>query len=84
MLLVLYRVTGENQDVIQVHEHKPVEHVPKDIINQSLENCRGICESEGHHQIFEVSKGGVERRLPLISLLDADEVISISQVELGE
>ena len=38
--------SGKKQDVVKVHEHKPVKHVPKHVINQSLEISGGVGESK--------------------------------------
>lgn len=47
-------------------------------------NCRDICESKGHDKIFEMTKGNIESNFPFITFPDEDEVISITEVQLGE
>ena len=79
---MLLLVTRKNQDIIQVDEDKLVQHIPEQVVDQSLEDSVG--QTKGHHQIFIMSCWCVEGRLPLISLPDADQMISFPQVELGE
>lgn len=38
VLFVRPLIGGENQDIVQVDEHKVVEHISENIINQSLEH----------------------------------------------
>ena len=78
---VLQRL-GKNQNVIQINKHKKVNHVTQNIIYQGLKNSWGISESKGHHLVFIVSRGGVKSCLPLFTLSDGNEVISIAKVQL--
>ena len=82
MLAVLVTRLGKNQNVIQINKHKKVNHVTQNIIYQGLKNSWGISESKGHHLVLIVSRGGVKSCLPLITLSDANEVISIAKVQL--
>ena len=75
---------GKNQDVVEIDENLPVEHVAEYVIDQGLEDSRRIGEAEWHDQILVVACRGVEGGLPLISLPDADEVVGVAQVQLGE
>ena len=74
----------ENIRMSSKYEDKPIKHVPEHIVDQGLEDCRGIGEAKGHHQVFVMPSGSVECSLPLIPLSDADEVVSIAKVKLGE
>lgn len=73
---------GEDENVFQVHKHKAIEEISEYIINQCLENCWGISESE--YQVFKVAQGSVKSSLPLITFSDSNQVIGISQVQLCE
>ena len=42
MGLVLFRTLGEDEDVIQVDEGESVDHVPEDVIDEGLEDGRGV------------------------------------------
>ena len=59
---------GEDEDVINVDEDKPVQHVTENIIHQSLEHSRGVGEAKGHDQIFVVAAGRVEGGISLVPL----------------
>uniref|UniRef100_A0A6Q2XA13 non-specific serine/threonine protein kinase n=1 Tax=Esox lucius TaxID=8010 RepID=A0A6Q2XA13_ESOLU len=83
VLDVFGRCFGEYQDVVQVDEHKTPQHVPQHVVNQALEHCRRVGQSEGHNQIFKVAKGGVESRQPFIPLPDPDQMVGVTQVQFG-
>ncbi|XP_070304212.1 uncharacterized protein [Salvelinus sp. IW2-2015] len=55
---------AEDEDVINVDEDEPVQHVAENVIHQSLEHGRGVGEAKGHDQIFVVAAGRVEGGLP--------------------
>lgn len=38
----------ENEDVVQVNDDKLVQHVPKDVIYEMLDGCRGIAQPQWH------------------------------------
>lgn len=48
-------VSGEDQNVIYVHKHKPVEEISEDVLHQGLKHGLGVCESEGHDQLVKMS-----------------------------
>lgn len=43
-----------------------------------------VHETEWHNQIFKMTEGSVECSFSLIPLFDPDEVVGVSEVELGE
>ena len=69
--------------IIQVYYYGDVNHVGKDVVHEPLETCRGIGEPLGHHQSLERPVLGLEGGLPFIAIGDADEVVGMSQVNLG-
>ncbi len=75
---------GEDQDVIQIDENEPVDHVTEDVVDQGLEHSRSVGQPAGHNQVFKVSKGGVEGCFPFVSLADTDKVVCTAQVQFGE
>ena len=77
MLMLGFR---EDQNVIEVDEDKLVEHVSEHIVNQGLENSRGIGEAEGHYQVLMMPRRSVKGRFPLISLSDLDQMVGIAKV----
>ena len=56
----------------------------EDVVHHSLERSWGVRESEEHHGRFEHSIWGFERGFPFIALLDANVVVSPSDVEFGK
>ena len=54
------------------------------VIDECLEDCRGVGQTEGHHQVLVMTCRGVEGRLPLVSVSVANQMVSIPKVELGE
>ena len=72
--------TGENQNIVQVHKNKMINHVPETVIDQGLEHGWSISQAERHYLVLVVPRRGVEGRLPLVPLPDADQVVGISQV----
>ncbi len=53
MLLVFLGVLGVYENVVQVHYNGDIEHVQKDIIDETLESCWSIGKSKRHNQPFE-------------------------------
>lgn len=81
---VLLGITRENQDGFQVDEGTPVAKVLKDIICQGLEDHQGLGEAKDHDNIFEIPEGCVEGGLQLIPLLNPDQTVGVTQVQLDE
>lgn len=81
---VIVGVVGEDQDVVEIDENLDVEEVSEDIVHEVLKCGRGVHEAEGHDETLEVSISSAEGSLPLVTLFDADEVVSTAKVELGE
>jgi hypothetical protein len=71
-----------NEDVIEVDKHKLVQHVSYHIIEQGLEHCESIGQSERHHQVLLVPASHVKGRLPLISF--PNQMVGVPKVQLGE
>ena len=80
---VLLRIIGVYQDIIQVYYYGDVNHVGEDVVHEPLETCRGIGEPLRHHQPLERPVPGPESGLPFIAIGNADEVVGMSQVDLG-
>lgn len=49
-----------------------------------LEAGRSIAQAKGHYQVFEVAEYGIEGSLPLISLIDSNQVVGPPQIYFGE
>ena len=63
---------GVDEDVIHVtYDFASINELTKDIVHHCLECCRGVAQSKEHDSWFEQSPVGLERSLPLITLLDS-------------
>ena len=80
---VLLRIVRVYQDIIQVYYYGDVNHVGEDVVHEPLETCQGIGEPLGHHQLLKRPIPGLEGGLPFVAIGDADEVVGMSQVNLG-
>ena len=80
---VLLRIIGVYQDIIQVYYYGDVNHFSKDVVHEPLETRQGIGEPLGHHQPLERPVLGPEGGLPFVAIGDVDEVVGMSQVDLG-
>src|SRR4030081_2938128 len=80
---VIFRVVRVNEDVIEVGDDRNVEHVAKYVVDETLKSGESIGEAEGHDEPFERTVSGAEGGFPFISFSDPDEVISVSEVDLG-
>lgn len=54
------------------------------LIHISLEGAGGITQTEGHHQVFELSEASVECRLPLMAFCHTDLIKGCNDVQLSE
>ena len=81
-LLVMFQCFRENQDIVQVDSDLVIDDkILEDFVHHGLECCRGIGEAKKHNKRFKQSSGGSESGFPLITFLNADIVISPSNVE---
>ena len=80
---VLLQIIEVYQDIIQVYYYGDVNHVGEYVIHEPLETCQGIGEPLRHHQPLERPVPGPESGLPFIAISDVDEVVGMSQVNLG-
>lgn len=66
---------GIDENVIQVDHQKTAQKLMENVIDEVLEDCRGICQSKRHHQVFVVPLRGVKGCLPLIPSTDMFKII---------
>ena len=83
--LALLQYLSKYEDIVHVNDEPSFcNHVPEGGFHEGLEGGWGIALPEEHDQRFIEAIGGSECGLPFISFLDADVVISPSNVHLGE
>ena len=80
---MLLRIVGVYQDVVQVYNYGDVNHIGEDVVHEPLETHRGVGEPLGHHKPLERPVLGLEGGFPFITIGDTDEVVGLSQVNLG-
>ena len=80
MLLQIIKVY---QDVIQVYNYEDVNHISKNVVHEPLETRWGIGEPLGHYKPLKRPISGLEGGFPFAAISDTDEVVGMSQVDLG-
>ncbi len=73
-----------DQDVVYVDNHTLIQEVFEKFMNKWLENWRCIGKPIWHNQVLVVPPDGEKSPLPFIALLDSDEILGRSEVQLGE
>ena len=78
-------VRGEDKEVVHIDD-KPsfCNHVSEEVVHEPLERCWGISKSKEHHSWFEEAFMCDEGSLPLVTIFDANIVVSPVDVKLGE
>ena len=84
MVIVLFLVARENENIINIDNAYHIQQVAEDVLDEPLENAGGVREAEGHDRVFEESEVRTERSLPLVALTDAYEVERTLEVDDGE
>lgn len=77
------QVRREDENIIVIHKHKDIKHVPQNIIDQCLKHSKSILKPKGNHKGLVVSTG-VFKHCPFIPLANCDKLVSISEVPLGK
>ena len=49
VITMLREVVRVDQDVVQIHDYRDINHIGEDIIHEPLESGQGIHEPFGHH-----------------------------------
>ena len=78
-------IRGEYKEVIHVDD-KPSfsDHILEGVIHEVLEYGKGVIETKEHDSGFKQSLMGDEGCLPLMPILDADIIVSPSDIKLDE
>ena len=83
MLAMRGEVGGVDEYVVKVDHNAHIQHICEDTIDEMLEHSRGVSETKGHHQPLKGATAGVEGGLPIISVGNADQMISMPEIEFG-
>ena len=82
---MFFRVSQKDEDVIHIDNNPPfIDKVLEYVVHHCLECGQGIAESKKHDGGFVEATRGFECCFPLITIFDADIVVSPSDIELGE
>ena len=75
---------GDYQNIVLIHKPKLSLLLKKHIIDQSLGNYWSICRAIGHYQIFTATCEAVKGCVTLITLMDTNQVMGVSEIYLSE
>ena len=79
------RVGGGNKEVIHVDDKLSFsDHVSEQVIHEPLECGRGVAKAKEHDCWFEESFVGDKGSLLLVTIFDADIIVSPMNVKLSE
>lgn len=81
---MLIAVVGVDQDALQVNNHQDIHVVARRFVDAGLEGCKGICKSEEHFEVLEMGAAGVQSYLPFVSFANANPVVGVGHVQVGE
>ena len=82
MPLMIHLILGEDQDVVQVHQADDIKAVFQDTVDILLECCGGVDKFEWYDVVLKVTIPSSESCLPLVTLLDPDQVVCGVDVKL--
>ena len=85
LLSVGLEVGRDNEEVVHVDDEPSFsDHVSEGVIHELLEHGRGVAKTKEHDGGFKKSFVDDEGHLPLVTILDADVVVSPMDVKFGE
>ena len=83
MIPMVFEGVREDQNVVKINNNENVRDIREHFIHEMLKGGRGIGESKGHDQILKRTIAGSESCHPLLAFLDADIVVTRSEVNFG-
>jgi len=83
MGLVLGHIVRVDEDFIQIDDDCDINHICEDIIHKSLKGCRCIGKPFWHYRPLKRAILGSECGFPFISGCNSDQVVCMSEVDLG-
>ena len=76
---------GEDEDVIDVYKNKLVYHIPQDVVDQASRNMAGaLVRPNGMTKYSQWPVGVLNAVFHSSHFSDANKVVGIAQVQLGE
>ncbi len=83
MVFMVCHVLWENEDVINVTNHKIIQIFMEDIIHHMLKNNKCINKAKGHHNIFKMAIMSSKHHLPFITFSNVPQVVCSTYVNFG-
>ena len=83
MFCVLRLILREDEHVIQVCQAGDIQAVMEYSVDVPLEHCQGVDKPKWHHAVLKMAVARPEGHLPLVTLLDPDQVVHQPDVKLG-
>jgi hypothetical protein len=75
---------GENNDVVQIALHLLIVYCPLNTVHASLKDRRCVAQAKLHDCILEGPHEALQGSATLVALLDADLVVGVPKINLGE
>src|SRR5882724_3063688 len=83
MGLVFRHIARVDENVIQVNDDCDIDYICENVVHKSFKGCRCIGKPFRHYQPLERAVSGSECSFPFISSCDSDQVIRMSEINLG-
>ncbi len=84
LFVMVGQVQQVDEDVIKVDQHIDINDVMEEVVDDGLECCQRIGKSKGHDKGLKEAIAHPEGHLPLVTLLNAHQVVCTTEVKLGE
>jgi hypothetical protein len=75
IVFMVIHVLQENEDVINITNHKIIQVPIKDIIHQMLKDSRCVSKTKSHHNIFKITIIGFECHISSIIFSNVHQVV---------
>jgi hypothetical protein len=72
MFLVLRRVVGIDQDVINIDNDANIKHIAENVIHEMLKNSWTVGKTERHDLPLKRTVSGLKGGLPFVTFRDSD------------
>lgn len=73
---------GIYENVVKKNEN--VHEISQDVTDKSLEDSVSISQVKSHHKVLKISQRFLKCHLPLIPLLNLSQIVSASNVQIGD
>jgi len=83
MGLVFRHIARVDKNVIQVDDDCDINHICENIVHKSLKGCGCIGKPFRHYRPLERAILGSECDFPFISSCDSDQMVCMSEIDLG-